>query len=570
MKSAANKLLESKMHSYIYLKAEDFERRSNPSPIQVFSAAKQNLMSAIGREDRSKMLEELAAKYENAHQLMISFDENGDRHNIYEKAILNALSDELGFNIEDAYNIDVGLGEVRRASRSSSSEDSLKRIRKLRSGIRADGQKSQANVGPLKNKLNQVTELANKTKEKLSENKDLTISQIERARNDLEKLVKGIEDLINFLNSIPIQNDENNKNRVKELVEKLEIKYPKIFNESKGKKTSWSGISNRTSQQRIDADTANAIIAMLNSLIAKYALSLSSSVAGKLGEYMIHMVDLCGEDLGEKALTEALQKQIKEWGQHETQGQITLSGFSDSLAKSIKEELEASSRMTFGNDILGGHFTMTYDSQQKADAVITLEGNAIPISVKNYKGSKILDERGISLQSGSSLMTYLFGANNLNRNISSYYLNLLADHSDRSVMGNVRSYGYNTLILIMVYQSFSGKWLGKTSGTAEIFAWIDPKSGVHFYDIDMIIQKLAEPQNFAQLSHLVKINPNLASIKLKNDYVKAATGPVQKGKPSHQVVAIRKRVASAIADAHTKKISVAILPKALDLVKKRL
>lgn len=529
--NTVNKMAEANSNKYVYLRAKNYVSIPSPSPVAVFNAAAVNLRAQLAKKNNEKELLKLAATYNRRRKYLSSINKN--KSSSIQNAVYDALAEQFGVNIGEIYDLNFDTGGVTININSPSA--AIGRLKKVKHA-KHKSTNSQSILSRIKKIIELLDELI-KVEERTEEKKKLEA---------LDTKVKEFEKI--FISLI------SNKSSLQAAIEALNnagIKIPSSVSKEKWQQIIVNG-------KRIDNQSADAFVKILNGIVAAGAHSLLSNITGAFQEYLFLAINLLGDFIANNAsddyIKNALRKAEREAGGKINIGKVTLDGNKEML-KSIQE---ASKGILVEDGNTKVRLEIEYSSQQKADATITVKNKVYPISVKNYAGF-IMKTKGITLQSGTPLTSYLFGNDNVNKNIGAHYLNILASHTDEDAAFNtIKAQGLNTLLLTMLYQSLSGKMLGRgDAGSAEILVVNNNTTGeAIFYDVNTIVSKLSQRGDL--LSYKLS-NPDLNGIKLKNRKV-----PANKSRSLEK--AIQSRVGGVLNDAYSKKISIMLLPSLIQNV----
>ena len=160
-------------------------------------------------------------------------------------------------------------------------------------------------------------------------------------------------------------------------------------------------------------------------------------------------------------------------------------------------------------------------SDQKIDATLTFHGEQLNASVKNvdlaeqtfYDRQGNLQTSTISLQKGTSLLSYLIGLNNFQQDLGNHLLNIMAWHGDDKEQGSwlttMRRQGITLLELQIMWSALTGQYQGRIMPTAQLL-YIQDKSSdgspiIKIYDMVDILTN-------AYTNGGIDITPDLQSI----------------------------------------------------------
>ena len=173
-------------------------------------------------------------------------------------------------------------------------------------------------------------------------------------------------------------------------------------------------------------------------------------------------------------------------------------------------------------------FKVNFQSFNKADFIFEYNGNPFGVSMKNTDMTKEYFENidgekiptTISLHSGTSLLVFLSAMENNTNNIHNHFLNVFAQPP--SAFSRLRQQAADVLLVSLLYTGLSGYGLGKTLGTADIFA-IEDKGAtnnlqrVRFYSLGQIISYVSNSHE--RLINSLEFEPDFYTFVLNNKYM---------------------------------------------------
>ena len=516
--SAIKTYIESTVPRYVYLYEKNFMERPKPSPAVAFKQAKQNLKSQLAVSTSQEQLNNLSSWYQQGIDMLTNLSKQNSESQRLQEKIIEKLEERFGINLEEIFDFDFSKGAV---TAKAGTSQSISRERKFRQ----QGQLS--NRGAVNNRIKKIINNLEEAMKGAPENR----AELEKAKQKIIEIKKAFNQLFSG-GTLAAAADTLKEAGIS-------------FSTSKGE-SFFKNVSGQVRGNRIDYETTNAFIKILNGVIASFSKNILGHIQGIFEEYILHAIEALRDRAAGNALDE-FEKNLMKGGQCQIEGTVEV--FDPEQALKIIEDINRRGKVS--EDAIKGTIKISnYSSSQKADITITLEGDAFPISVKNYEQKS---GKRFHLQSESPLTNFLFGQNNPNLHYGSYYLNILSEHDKEGSHPNykqVKEEGLKTLVLTMLWQAFSGKGLGKKSGSAEIFAWNNPKTGeIKFFDINSILQQIISKDDMTAMGRIIK--PALNTINLKNQKVNQSAGLSQNE-------AILRRLGQVYAEMQSKKMSISI------------
>ena len=217
-----------------------------------------------------------------------------------------------------------------------------------------------------------------------------------------------------------------------------------------------------------------------------------------------------------------------------------------------KYELQKDKYKNYVTKLADGTLTLelNYDTKNKADFSISVDGNNIGVSSKaidlsktgytNKKGEYIPAQ--VTLQSGTNLLAYLLKAQEIIDKTGTHFLNAYAT-------GSLTDEADKALTIFLVYTALTGDILKKEGNAGLLYIYDtsnklpDGSNRVHFFSIGSIIQSLLKNEN---PEDVVLFSPSLQSISQE---LQKANEEVD---PKDWELEEKSKIGAAISARHTK------------------
>lgn len=397
---------------------------------------------------------------------------------------------------------------------------------------------------------------------------DAAVANIKKVKGKFQTDKKGqvavkyvtdhvLEQFTNAYKSLQSIDDVTKRQTIQKQIEKIE----KVFSDAVKienqllKQQNLVGI--HKSETIVSVETYKNAIDTIRTLIGLNDNRKLGSAKGTFEEYIGAASALAAEGRAAGILHEDLEKyilnnldsKIAKGGSNRTKGTITsdMATISQKAAAALKD-----SSFIIKDETGTYSYKLDYESDQKMDVSFLYDpiyGKTASLSIKNYN---LHSGYPISLVKESPLSTFLFNMGNVD--YTNHFLNIFAAHQNiPSTFAQCRKIAEEALSYYLLWASMSGKGVGKTEGTADIFVVKDNKSkdGVKMWDIGTLVEKIIKK---GSLDEDLLIEPKLSTIKLTNEWEKQGY---------HIGDNIQRRITKLLNSCHNQKMKISISPKTL-------
>lgn len=302
-----------------------------------------------------------------------------------------------------------------------------------------------------------------------------------------------------------------------------------------------------TSKTVLSLASYNNTINAIRTILGLRDTSSLANAKGALEEYIGAAINLAAKGKAADAIVGELENEIKKGGSKHTKGTVTsnMSALSQAAAQALKD-----SSLTYLGDDGKYHYKIEYHSQQKMDVLFEWEPSSqksAALSIKNYN---LGSGHPISLVKESPLSIFLFNMGNVD--YTNHFLNIFAHLLPNATYRKYRSIAEDSLAYYLLWSAMSGKGVGKTEGTADIFVVKDSrkKEGVKIWDIGALVDKIIQRGNLQQ--DLI-IDESLSKLKLNNTWVRG----------NNIGANVQQRISKLLINCHAHKLTVHISPQVL-------
>lgn len=471
---------------------------------------------AVEKVYSENTVQEIEDKY-NAFRKMITTTNSQELTKVREK-ITSLMMDKFKDINKDTI-LDFEKGDIYNSLDETSVNKAIKNIKEVKGKFKTDktGQTSVKYV--TENVLKQFTDAYNNLQ---------SISNVSK-REEIKKYLEKTESA--FLEAVKIENEQ--------------LKQEKLI----GVHTSETAVTLQTYKNAIDT---------IRTLIGLNDNRKLSAAKGTFEEYIGAAAALAAEGRAAGVLHEDLEKyilnnldaKIASGGSLKTKGSIQsdMAAISQIVAKELKD-----SSFIIKDETGKYSYNLTYESEQKMDVSFMYDpiyGKTAAMSIKNYN---LYSKYPISLVTNSPLSTFLYNMGDVN--ITNHFLNIFAAHNDivPSTFSSCKKIAEISLSYYLLWAAMSGKGVGKTQGTADIFVVKNNKvkDGVKMWDIGLLVDKIIQKNN---LETDLIIEPRLSLLQLSNNYEKGGTSIGDN---------VQRRISRLLISCHEQKMKVSISPKTL-------